>query len=189
MKLPQDSLRDIASLEAAWKAQLKTSRFKCSIVSYRAKPTSLLTPVFSSRLIFSETTRYGSKWRRRSLRNDEHFKRVKASEPFAYSLRPVDGNIGAVNIRRRLVLQILEAGVAGLLSETCLIAEVEKASNAVLARFKIVILDKPEAIVCKKESIFDVKSWIISPFAEARVKIDDRLATLDFAKANRVIVK
>ena len=34
--------------------------------TYLAKPTSLLTPVISSRTIFSETARYGKKWSRRS---------------------------------------------------------------------------------------------------------------------------
>lgn len=49
----EDLLGDVAGFEARAVVSMTTIK---SEDTYRANPTSLLTPVFSSRLIFSETT-------------------------------------------------------------------------------------------------------------------------------------
>lgn len=62
-----------------------------------------------------------------------------------HGFSPIDWNVGAVYIGRRLVLQILQARVARLLGEAGLVAEVKETANAVLAGFEAVILNKTES--------------------------------------------
>jgi len=57
MELFEYPLGNLTGFEAAVKAQSLNIKLRAWRFSYRAKPTSLLMPVFSSRLIFSDTTR------------------------------------------------------------------------------------------------------------------------------------
>ena len=64
---------------------------------------------------------------------------------FTYRLVPVDGNASAVNVGRCLVLEILEARVAGLLCIACLESKVEEATDAILGSCRGVIEDEAKA--------------------------------------------
>lgn len=64
-----------------------------------------------------------------------------------YSLSPVNWNVGTVYISRRLVLKVLQARVARLLSKAGLVAKVKETPNAVLTRFKAVILNEAKAFI------------------------------------------
>lgn len=63
VEILQDLFRSFSILESG-----KFNKLLSTVTegTYLAKPTSLLTPVISSRTIFSDTARYGKKWSRRS---------------------------------------------------------------------------------------------------------------------------
>jgi hypothetical protein len=63
-----------------------------------------------------------------------------------YRLIPIDGNTSAVDVGRRLVLKILQAGVARLLCVACLEAEMEEPTDAVLSGCRGVVQDETEAV-------------------------------------------
>jgi hypothetical protein len=62
-------------------------------------------------------------------------------------LCPVNGNVGAVDVGRRAVFQILQTRVAGLLGEAGLVSEIEKPTNTILTRLKVEVLDKSESAI------------------------------------------
>ena len=62
-----------------------------------------------------------------------------------YRLVPVDGNASAVDVGRCLVLEILEARIAGLLCIACLEAKVEEATDAILSSCRRVVEDEAKA--------------------------------------------
>jgi len=63
-----------------------------------------------------------------------------------YSFSPVNRNVGAVYIGRRLVLEILQTRVARLLSKAGLIAKIKETTDAVLAGFEAVVLNETETV-------------------------------------------
>lgn len=82
-----------------------------------------------------------------------------AAEKSAHRFRPFNWDVGAVNVGRRSVLQILETRIARFLglsvcvkSKGCvpylgkarLVSEVEKAADAVFTRLKVEVLHKTE---------------------------------------------
>lgn len=70
----------------------------------------------------------------------------------AYSFCPVNRNVGAVNVCRRLVLQVFKTRVARFLGEAGLIAEVEEPTDAILTGLEVQVLNKSEAINSSQRS-------------------------------------
>lgn len=64
-----------------------------------------------------------------------------------YSLSPVNWDVGTVYISRRFVLEVLQSRIARLLSKAGLVAKVKETPNAVLTRFKAVILNEAKAVI------------------------------------------
>lgn len=105
-----------------------------------------------------------------------------------YCFCPVNGDVGAVDVGRRLVLQVLQARIARLLGETSLIAEVEESTNAIFTGLKVEVLNKPEAV--KFESAIRTEGLVGRlPFAETRVQVHDGLAAVDSTKTSGIGVQ
>ena len=71
--------------------------------------------------------------------------RQRAGVCVSHSFSPIDWNVGAIYIGRRLVLQILQARVARFLGEASLVAEVKETANTVLTGFEAIILNEAES--------------------------------------------